>query len=264
MHVQTLMMEGAPAVQLRGPAGDAVTVLLRGAQVISWVDAQGVERLYRSPASALAGPQAVRGGVPVIFPQFNERGPIMRHGFARTRVWEWVPADGTSAEPQLVFRMQHAAHETPLWPHDCVCTLTVALVPAGLRMTLAVHNTGSSPLHFHAALHTYLEVGDVTRTTLTGVLPQGEALSLAEPIDHLFESVPGPFALRSPASALDLAHDGFTDAVVWNPGPQAVMADLPAGDYARFLCVEAASVGVPVQLAPGAHWQGSQCIFIAT
>lgn len=264
MHVQTLMMEGAPAVQLQGPAGDAVTVLLRGAQVISWVDAQGVERLYRSPASALAGPQAVRGGVPVIFPQFNERGPIMRHGFARTRVWEWVPSDETSAEPQLVFRMQHAAHETPLWPHDCVCTLTVAFVPAGLRMTLAVHNTGSSPLSFHAALHTYLEVGDVTRTTLTGVLPQGEVLSLAEPIDHLFESVPGPFALRSPASALDLAHQGFTDAVVWNPGPQAVMADLPPGDFARFLCVEAASVGVPVQLAPGTHWQGSQCFFIAT
>lgn len=264
MHVQTLMMEGAPAVQLRGPAGDAVTVLLRGAQVISWVDAQGVERLYRSPASALAGPQAVRGGVPVIFPQFNERGLIMRHGFARTRVWEWVPSDETSAEPQLLFRMQHAAHETPLWPHDCVCTLTVALVPAGLRMTLAVHNTGSSPLHFHAALHTYLEVGDVTRTTLTGVLPQGDVLSLAEPIDHLFESVPGPFALRSPASALDLVHQGFTDAVVWNPGPQAVMADLPPGDFARFLCVEAASVGVPVQLAPGAHWQGSQCFFIAT
>lgn len=263
MHVQTLMMEGAPAVQLQGPAGDTVTVLLRGAQVISWVDATGVERLYRSLLSPLDGPQPVRGGVPVIFPQFSGRGPMVRHGFARTSLWEWLPADAAGAEPQLVFRMQHAAHETPLWPHDCACTLTVALVPAGLRMTLAVHNTGNSPLSFHAALHTYLEVGDVARSTLTGVLPQGEVLSLAEPIDHLFESVPGPFALRSPASALDLVHEGFTDAVVWNPGQQAVIADLPAGGYARFLCVEAASVGVPVQLAPGAHWQGSQCLVTA-
>ncbi len=263
MHVQTLTMEGAPAVQLQGPAGDVVTVLLRGAQVISWVDATGVERLYRSPTSALAGPQAVRGGVPVIFPQFNERGPIMRHGFARTRVWEWVPADVASTAPQLVFRMQHAARETPLWPHDCVCTLTVALVPAGLRMTLVVHNTGSSPLSFHAALHTYLEVGDVTRTTLSGVLPEGAVLSLADPIDKLFEGLPGRLVLRSPASALDMVHEGFTDAVVWNPGPQAAIADLPAGDYARFLCVEAASVGVPVHLEPGAQWQGHQCLQVA-
>ena len=260
MHVQTLMMEGAPAVQLQGPAGDTVTVLLRGAQVISWVDATGVERLYCSPNSPLAGPQAVRGGVPVIFPQFNERGPITRHGFARTRVWEWVPTEAASSEPQLVFRMQHAAYETPLWPHDCVCTLTVALVPAGLRMTLAVHNTGSSPLSFQAALHTYLEVGDVARTTLTGVLPQGETLSLAEPIDQLFEAVPGPFALRSPASALDIVHESFTDAVVWNPGPQAVIADLPAGAYARFLCVEAAVVAMPVEIQPGDTWEGSQSL----
>jgi glucose-6-phosphate 1-epimerase len=258
MHVQTLMMEGAPAVRLQGPAGDAVTVLLRGAQVISWVDAHGVERLYRSPTSPLDGEQPVRGGVPVIFPQFSGRGPLVRHGFARTRVWEWLPQPDNTRDASLVFRLRHAATETPLWPHDCDCLLTVALTPQGVRMTLAVHNTGSSPLSFHAALHTYLEVGEVTGATLTGVLPQGATLSLAEPIDHLFESVPGPFALRSPAGALDIVHEGFTDAVVWNPGPQAVIGDLPAGGFARFLCVEAASVGVPVQLAPGAHWQGSQ------
>ncbi len=263
MHVQTLMVEGAPAVQLQGPAGNTVTVLLRGAQVISWVDAGGMERLYRSPLSPLAGPQAVRGGVPVIFPQFNERGPITRHGFARTRVWEWVPTGATSVEPHLVFRMRHAAQETPLWPHDCVCTLTVALVEQGLRIALAVHNTGTAPLSFHAALHTYLEVGDVAQATLAGVLPHGEVLSLAEPIDRLFESVPGPFVLCSPASALRITHEGFTDAVVWNPGPQAVMADLPPGAYARFVCVEAAAVGVPVQLAPGAHWHGSQSLYAA-
>ena len=258
MTFETLTIDGAPAVRLQGPHGDSVTALLRGGQVISWIDARGTERLYCSPLSPLAGPQAVRGGVPVIFPQFSGRGPLMRHGFARTRDWALADTPAGAAHPTLVLRMEHAAAETELWAHDCVCTLTVALEPAGLRITLAVHNTGSSPLSFQAALHTYLEVGDVTRTTLAGVLPQGEVLSLAEPIDHLFESVPGPFALRSPASALDIAHEGFTDAVVWNPGPQAVIADLPAGGYARFLCVEAASVGVPVLLAPGAHWQGSQ------
>jgi len=261
MHVQTLMMEGAPAVQLRGPAGDVVTVLLRGAQVISWVDAHGVERLYRSPASALAGPQAVRGGVPVIFPQFNERGPIMRHGFARTRVWEWVPTDETSAEPQLVFRMQHAAHETPLWPHDCMCTLTVSLLPAGLRMALAVRNTGRTTLRFQAALHTYLEVGEVTRTVLNGVLPGEQPLSLAEPIDRIFMACPGPLHLHAPAGDVRLEHSAFADVVVWNPGAAAAPADLPPGGHARFLCVEAAVIAEPVVLVPGADWVGAQTLY---
>lgn len=260
MTFETLAIDGAPAVRLQGSAGDTVTVLLRGAQVISWVDASGTERLYRSPLSPLAGPQAVRGGVPVIFPQFNERGPLMRHGFARTRVWTLQPAPPVNAEPQLVLELQHAAHETALWPHDCVCTLTVALLPDSLRMTLAVHNTGSNTLQFQAALHTYLEVGGVSQAVLEGVLPGQAQLSLAEPIDQVFESVPGPFRLDSPAGNLGLAHAGFADVVVWNPGPAAVIGDLPAGAYARFLCVEAAVIAQPVELVPGAAWQGSQTL----
>ena len=264
MHVETLMMEGAPAVRLQGPAGDSVTVLLRGGQVVSWVDAIGVERLYRSPTSPLAGPQAVRGGVPVIFPQFNERGPLVRHGFARTRVWSLQPIDPIAVEPQLVLRLHHAAHETPLWPHDCVCTLTVALVPQGLRMTLAVENIGSNTLTFQAALHTYLAVGQVTQAVLHGVLPGHVSLSLTEPIDQVFESAPGPFKLDSPAGSLVLAHAGFNDVVVWNPGPAAVIGDLPAGGHARFLCVEAAVIAQPVALTPGSSWQGSQTLQAAS
>lgn len=260
MNMQTLTIERAPAVRLQSPAGDVATVLLRGAQLVSWVDAQGVERLYRSPASPLAGPQAVRGGVPVIFPQFSERGPLMRHGFARTRMWTLQATDASVPEPHVVLQMQHAAAESPLWPHDCTCTLTVSLLPQGLRIALAVHNTGSTALPFHAALHTYLEVGDVTQATLTGVLPQQAPLSLAQPIDHVFEAASGPFQLRSPAGALRLEHSAFPDVVVWNPGSHAVLADLPADGYKRFVCVEAAAVAQPVVLAPGARWVGTQAL----
>ncbi|MDZ7890741.1 MAG: D-hexose-6-phosphate mutarotase [Rhodoferax sp.] len=260
MTYETLTLDGAPAVRLHGPAGDSVTVLLRGGQVVSWRDASGTERLYCSPLSPLAGPQAVRGGVPVIFPQFNERGPLMRHGFARTRVWALAESPAEAAHPCVVLQLSHAAAETAGWPHDSVCTLTVRLLPQGLEMALRVDNTGSNTLSFQAALHTYLEVGDVTCAVLTGVLPQAAPLALAQPIDTVFEAVPGPLALRSPAGALDLTHEGFADVVVWNPGPEAVLADLPAGGYARFVCVEAAAIAVPVVLAPGDHWQGSQTL----
>lgn len=260
MTFETLTIDGAPAVRLQGAHGDSVTALLRGGQVISWIDSTGAERLYCSPNSPLAGPSAVRGGVPVIFPQFNERGPLTRHGFARTRAWAVADAPAGAAHPTLVLRMQHAAAETALWAHDCVCTLTVTLLPHALDMTLQVENTGTTTLAFQAALHTYLEVGAVQRATLTGVLPQGGVLSLEQPIDTVFEAVPGPLALHSPESRLALAQTGFADVVVWNPGPQAVLADLPAGDFARFVCVEAAAIAVPVVLAPGAQWQGSQVL----
>jgi glucose-6-phosphate 1-epimerase len=260
MNCQTLLIDDAPAVRLQGAAGDTVTVLLRGAQVISWVDASGVERLYCSPASPLKGPQAVRGGVPVIFPQFAARGPLMRHGFARTREWTLQPFDASTPEPSVSLQLHNAVGDDPQWPHACVCALTVSLLSNGLRMALAVENTGPASFSFHAALHTYLAVGDVAQTTLAGVLPEGAVLSLREPIDQIFEAVTGPLQLQSPLGLLRLEHAGFGDVVVWNPGPDAGLADLPPLGHTAFACVEAAAVVQPVELAPGAHWQGSQTL----
>ena len=71
--------------------GDARVVLHPyGAHVVSWTTADGDERLFLSPRSAYSEGAAIRGGVPVIFPQFNQRGPdfdVPRHGFARNRRW---------------------------------------------------------------------------------------------------------------------------------------------------------------------------------
>ncbi|NBQ89541.1 MAG: hypothetical protein EBU07_19180, partial [Betaproteobacteria bacterium] len=66
--------------------------------------------------------------------------------------------------------------------------------------------------------------------------------------------------LRESARALRIAQRGFEDVVVWNPGPEASLPDLPAGEYLRMVCVEAASIARPVQLAPGERWRGMQSL----
>jgi len=50
------------------PSGESVTVLLYGATVISWKDAEGQEKLWLSEAAKLDGSKAVRGGIPLVFP----------------------------------------------------------------------------------------------------------------------------------------------------------------------------------------------------
>ena len=102
--VEEISVAGQPAFCLRNAVGDQVVVLQHGAQILSWMTADGVERLYctsRLPSE----PKPVRGGVPVIFPQFNQRGPdfsLPRHGFARQLPWYRVaPNVAAQAAPEI-------------------------------------------------------------------------------------------------------------------------------------------------------------------
>ena len=86
-----LVFAGLPATELQLAGGDRVVIARHGAQVLSWV-AGGRERLYLSPRSVMDGQAAIRGGIPVCFPQFNLRGTLPKHGFARHLAWTLRPA----------------------------------------------------------------------------------------------------------------------------------------------------------------------------
>ena len=95
--LKSASFQGLPCILLQLPQGDAVTVALHGAQVLSWVSG-GYERLYLSPKALFDGESAIRGGVPVCFPQFNQRGPLPKHGFARNLWWSQAPGRSSAHE----------------------------------------------------------------------------------------------------------------------------------------------------------------------
>src|SRR5258705_11634652 len=79
---------GLPLVKLRAADGATADVYLHGAHVTSWRPTPGdEERLFLSARSEFRPGTAIRGGIPVIFPQFAAEGPLVRHGFARTSEW---------------------------------------------------------------------------------------------------------------------------------------------------------------------------------
>lgn len=271
---------GQPAIELRTPDGDRATVLLHGAHVASWVPAGGAQRLYLSARRSYGHGTAIRGGVPVIFPQFNRRGPdfsVPRHGFARTRNWQAARQLADSVTLRLADDEQTQA----LWPHPFALTMTVTLAPQRLDLALGVSNTGARPFSFTAALHTYLEVGDIAQASVSGLEgvrfldtvdqtsgEEGEGssapLRFERETDLIWYDLPRPLRLLSPAGALDIAMEGFADAVVWNPWAQkcAALPDMADDDFRRMLCIEAAAIARPVTLAAGEHWLGRQVLAV--
>ncbi|MCP5282947.1 MAG: D-hexose-6-phosphate mutarotase [Rhodoferax sp.] len=283
MPVRLQDFHGMPALVLERPDGARAVVLLHGGHVVSWRAAGAPqEQLYLSPASLFADDKAVRGGVPVIFPQFADRGPFVRHGFARTRRWQRLPGSAgvDAADPQLRLRLCDDAATRALWPHAFTLDLTVRLGRDTLGIDLVCTNTGSAAWTFTAALHTYLAVRDVAQLQLHGLsglvcddrvsganrVQDESPLRISGEVDRVYADVPGPLQLEAPEPAglrrREIAQQGFTDVVVWNPGAArcAALPDMPADGYHHMLCVEAACINRPVTLAGGQSWTGTQTL----
>src|SRR6478735_9573563 len=93
MVFEEIGLGGLPGIRLYGPGGAQATILRHGAHVTSWATADGRERLFLSERAVLAPGKAIRGGVPIVFPQFSGRGTLPKHGFARVLPWEFAGAE---------------------------------------------------------------------------------------------------------------------------------------------------------------------------
>ncbi|HEX6598190.1 MAG TPA: D-hexose-6-phosphate mutarotase [Gemmatimonadaceae bacterium] len=267
---------GLPMVALRSTDGAIAHVYLHGAHVTSWKPARdGDERLFLSERSEFRPGVAIRGGIPVIFPQFAAEGPLPRHGFARTSEWmlDSVSTKGGDAIASLSLR--DSADTRAIWNHEFLATLGVRVGGDQLVVTLTVENCGTAPLSFTAALHSYLRVFDARDTTLVGlrgtkhresgepgtlVKETGDALRFDGKVDRVYVDVPRTLTLWEPERSLEIGFDTFPDAVVWNPGPAkaAALADMEPGGERHMACVEAAVVQRPVTLGAGEQWSGTQ------
>lgn len=248
--------------------GDAFALVsLRGGQVLSWRTG-GAERLFTAAGPASPG-AAVRGGIPVIFPQFAEHGPGPRHGIARTALWTPFPVDADGDAAVAGLRLEAGPETLAAWPHEFTLELRVGLDARSLVLELRVHNPGPVPWSFAAALHTYLGVADggaglpaalsghpfEDRSESGCRSPAAGPLELESEIERLYRDVPALLDWQLP-ERLELHSDGWPDLMVWNPGraKAAALPDLAPGDHRRFLCVEPLRFD-PVTLPADGHWR---------
>ena len=264
-----------PAVTIRAADGAQATVTLYGGHLVSWQTSDGQERLFCSRNSALDGSRAIRGGVPVIFPQFGARGTGMRHGFARVASWQLEATGDTDGAAWVQFILQRTDLPEAIaasWPWTFTLRLRVAVKAQALELQLSVHNTGEQAFPFSAALHSYFAIDQLSEARIGGLqrvrysdetpqdaLQAEEMLQFSDKLDRIYYQLPGALTLQSGGHALRLEQQGFTDAVVWNPGAQdaAALPDLADDEYQRFICIEPALIQ-PDTLAAGAAWSGSQ------
>lgn len=275
-QVERITVHGLSATRLRTPAGADAIVCDQGAHVLSWRSADGIERLFASARSNYQAGVAIRGGVPVIFPQFSDRGAGKRHGFARTAQWRFEETAVDPACAQVRYVLDQTDHAWD-WPYHL--SLLVDLSNTAITLRLEVSNRSEQAWTFNAALHTYLRIPSLAAMTLSGLqgheyedqvaagafAHQHDALvSIDGEMDRIYHRVAGPLRLTSLGHGLRIAQTGFEDVVVWNPGPAkaAALSDMHVHECSEFVCVEAAQVARAVTLNGGEQWCGEQILTV--
>jgi len=275
--------------RLRLPSGASASIYLHGAHVTSFINDAGQDVIFMSSKAAFTPTSAIRGGIPVIFPQF---GPfplpglkaLPQHGFARSsNDWQVVETSATSSEVSITLELKDTETSRKIWNNAFVFRLTTILTaaacPSRLIQRMNVTNANAQgDLDFTTALHSYFTVNDVKRVGLQGFQgltyldrvdggkEKSEAnstVSFAGEVDRIYLNAPNVLTITEAGqAAVEVVKDGFKDSVVWNVGQEKgkAMADLGEGEWQKYACLEVAVVKEPVHLKPGESWSACQTI----
>lgn len=268
---------GMQKLKLIHEEGNTAEIYLNGAHVTSWRSA-GEEILFLSEKSRFSDGKPIRGGIPLIFPQFGP-GSLPQHGFARSSLWEIASTRvAESGEVEVVLALNDSDATREVWGHAFSAEFVVS-VTEGLRTELRVMNSDTEAFEFTAALHTYFALSDIGSAHIAGLKDfnyldsltgrqklkeSGEKVKFEGEVDRIYLSTPNEVSVVDEAKGrrIRIQKTGFPDAVVWNPWVDKArrMEDFGDEEYQGMVCVEAGAVASPVRLEPGGTWHGTQTL----
>jgi glucose-6-phosphate 1-epimerase len=251
-------------------AWSSAEIYLHGAHVTQFRKRGEPPLLFVSQCSRFDHGQAIRGGIPIIFPWFGQREGLPHHGFARIKTWdlkEVIPEPDGSVSVR--FRLPPCP-EAAVWPP--FTTDYIVSVKSSLVLRLVVTNDSpDQTFAFENALHTYFEVGDVTAITVAGL--QGatyldqvagfretqeteEVIRIASEVDRCYLNSTATVEITDPrlGRKIRVQKGGSLSTVVWNPWIEKSqrIPDFGNDEYERMVCVEAGNIGTNgIKLAPG-------------
>ena len=220
-------------------------------------------QLWLSPKAVWREQQPIRGGVPICWPWFGKVNPALladldpeitstlklpNHGLVRTRLWqksaEAIDADGVSIEFCL------EVTDIPWHPAPVLLRYLVRL-DHQLTLTLSC----DAAITQQGALHSYFAVSASTAVQVRSLPTQyydkvtdakcrenSDILHFQGEIDRVYPDTPEILTLSDQATELQILQQGHDASVLWNPGAAkaAASTDIPAEQWADFVCVEAA------------------------
>jgi D-hexose-6-phosphate mutarotase len=274
--------EGFPIAEIANQHATA-QVALAGGQVARYQPRGAEPALWVSRLSSYAVGKAIRGGIPVCWPWFAQHPSDPSkpfHGFARTLMWQVRGSGVMDDATELRLGLAESEATLEIWPYPFDLELAITVGPQ-LRAELIARNTGEAPFTAGGALHTYFQVGDVTRVAIHGLdgtsyidkVDGGARKTQAGPVtitaetDRIYLDTDAECVIDDPALGrrIRVGKSGSRTTVVWNPWAEKARQIPDCGDeeYLNFVCVETTNAVDDVfEIAPGGEHRLVQTVAV--
>lgn len=237
---------------------------LQGGHVMHWQPHHTKEPvLWLSDQSRYEAGRSIRGGIPLCWPWFGAHptdSSLCMHGFARVTPFSVIDiGQMNNGYTRVILQMKHTenAQRQLSYPYTLVMTIEIG---ATLSMKLSTTNRATQPFFMGEAFHTYFNIGDVEKVSVTGLEQTEYADKLLDywrdnqegPItfnhefDRVYVSTQAPVMIHDPVfnREISIKKKGSNTTVVWTPWEKKAhqMADMPKGDgWRNMICVETAN-----------------------
>ncbi len=260
---------GLPKINITTNASTA-EIYLHGAHVTHFQKNGEPPLLFVGRKSHFANGEPIRGGVPICFPWFGNRDGEPSHGFARITEWQLVKTFASpSGAVTLTFRLPEIP-ERAAWKN--IRAELLVTVWHNLEMILIATNDSPTAIEIENCLHTYFNVGDIARVSISGLerLPfddfaagaggargsaENSALRITRETNRVYPNHAGVVEIRDESLQRTIRVEKFNShsTVVWNPWTtQKLPDDFDPAEHKHMVCVESGNVKQnKISLAPG-------------
>lgn len=238
-----------------------------GAQIIE-VKINNHDLLYVSPLCDLNKKKSIRGGIPIIFPQFGENGYYKKHGFARDIDWKLINETKDSTNYIVEYECDISKNTHELWTNNTKLNLIAASSNNMLEIKFIVKNQGKDPICFTGGLHPYFKITSRSQIRIEGLESSLYIDSYPE-LQEVFHINSNTLIERlylcnkniifyNGSLNMKLQMNGFDNWMIWNPGIEyaKLIDDLPSEDWDKFICIEPVIKDNPIQLLPNDEFIG--------
>lgn len=222
------------------------------------------ELLFLSQIAIFDSHTPIRGGVPIVFPNFghSQNSNLPKHGFARISNWSLKKKWDKLGNSGIILELKNNCFTQQFWNYRFTLLYTIILSQNDFSTEINVQDQLS--FEYQCLFHNYFKISNLSRLPIANLgnvsyLDQltgekkshSDEVAIEQEIDRIYEPTNNCVSILDETKIITIKTDTKSEVVVWNPWQKKSrsLKDFKDDEFLSMICVEP-GILTPTTLKP--------------